>query len=267
MKRPRSKGGTGLGLSICSKQVAVLGGRVGVLSKPGVGSIFWFCIPLRIPDPAAVNRCRSWHAPEFLALSPMLCAILYRQDLECLMHALEHGLHLLTVTMAPFMVLKGLQRRLPSQEQWKVSHLQCQTCLTALCPSCWVAEYFVVGSDRVRLCRGIELRRTASWGSRDAFTDGHLGVQGDVSVANIAGGGKRSTTARAHAFRKFHPAYQPSSESRSPVCFRRRSSRRIPIHETVPEIYSARGNDRRSKQLGYLARQATRIPQLIFSDR
>lgn len=56
MKRPRSKGGTGLGLSICSKQVAVLGGRVGVVSKSDVGSIFWFCIPLRIPDPAVVNK-------------------------------------------------------------------------------------------------------------------------------------------------------------------------------------------------------------------
>ena len=56
VKRPRSKGGIGLGLSICSKQVAVLGGRVGAVSKPEVGSIFWFCIPLRIPDPAAVNK-------------------------------------------------------------------------------------------------------------------------------------------------------------------------------------------------------------------
>ncbi len=43
-----------MGLSICSKQVSVLGGRVGVLSKPNVGSIFWFCIPLRVPDRATI---------------------------------------------------------------------------------------------------------------------------------------------------------------------------------------------------------------------
>jgi hypothetical protein len=49
MKRPRAKGGTGLGLSICCKQVAVLGGAIGALSKPGCGSVFWFTTPLLLP--------------------------------------------------------------------------------------------------------------------------------------------------------------------------------------------------------------------------
>ena len=49
MKRPRSRGGTGLGLSICSKQVAVLGGQIGALSRPSTGSIFWVKIPLYVP--------------------------------------------------------------------------------------------------------------------------------------------------------------------------------------------------------------------------
>ena len=46
MKKPRSKGGTGLGLSICSKQVGVLGGRIGAHSVVGHGSTFWFTVPL-----------------------------------------------------------------------------------------------------------------------------------------------------------------------------------------------------------------------------
>ncbi|PSC70789.1 hybrid sensor histidine kinase response regulator [Micractinium conductrix] len=49
MQRPRAKGGTGLGLSICCKQVAVLGGAIGALSKPACGSIFWFTTPLLLP--------------------------------------------------------------------------------------------------------------------------------------------------------------------------------------------------------------------------
>ncbi|KAL4451935.1 hypothetical protein ABPG75_007597 [Micractinium tetrahymenae] len=49
MQRPRAKGGTGLGLSICCKQVAVLGGTIGALSKPGCGSVFWFTTPLLLP--------------------------------------------------------------------------------------------------------------------------------------------------------------------------------------------------------------------------
>lgn len=49
MKRPRTRGGTGLGLSICSKQVSVLGGLLGAMSKVGEGSTFWFTIPLLKP--------------------------------------------------------------------------------------------------------------------------------------------------------------------------------------------------------------------------
>lgn len=49
MQRPRARGGTGLGLSICCKQVAVLGGAIGALSKPSCGSVFWFTTPLLLP--------------------------------------------------------------------------------------------------------------------------------------------------------------------------------------------------------------------------
>jgi signal transduction histidine kinase len=46
----RKFGGTGLGLSITKRYVELMGGTIGVDSKPDEGSTFWFSIPVKVTD-------------------------------------------------------------------------------------------------------------------------------------------------------------------------------------------------------------------------
>lgn len=75
----RKHGGTGLGLAICKRLINMMGGEIGVESTPGIGSTFWFEIPLKITIATPPERSASGMRILVAESNSTLRAVLARQ--------------------------------------------------------------------------------------------------------------------------------------------------------------------------------------------
>lgn len=168
MRRPRSRGGTGLGLSICSKQVCAPVRSFQHEDAPLVNCLdtLWSATCQQARSHISL-RCRL----TLVATCDRVCLQMHRFVAEAVTGSAPFALMFSELRLRAQVAVLGGQIGAMSKQ--------------GLGSTFWFTVPLLLPEPprpRSSSASSCGLRRTASWSSRDAFTDGHYGTGADSGV-------------------------------------------------------------------------------------